>query len=198
MHINLEVKYKQVRIFDTMGVLLEEYSTTIEPKQKDTTPKFDSKLQKGLISMKKTNFHRFVKVFKQRTPPFQEIAYLGYYYKLLQTVAPETNNISKKGVGNKYIDMSRTDIQEYLNISARTCKTFITTAKNIGAIAEVLIDLEGVKHKSFCLNPAYAINGVYLHSYLFEVFQHNKDFQDYISDYQAIQLEEIRPILQVQ
>ncbi len=94
--------------------------------------------------------------------------------------------------------MSRTDIQEFLNISARTCKTFITTAKNIGAIAEVLIDLGGVKHKSFCLNPAYAINGVYLHSYLFEVFQHNKDFQDYISDYQAIQLEEIRPILQVQ
>ena len=180
------------------GVILEEYSTMIEPKQKDTTPKFDSKLQKGLISMKKTNFHRFVKVFKQRTPPFQEIAYLGYYYKLLQTVAPETNNISKKGVGNKYIDMSRTDIQEFLNISARTCKTFITTAKNIGAIAEVLIDLEGVKHKSFCLNPAYAINGVYLHSYLFEVFQHNKDFQEYISDYQAIQLEEIRPILQVQ
>lgn len=195
---NANIQYKKTLIFDAVGEFLYEYDTIIEPQQKDTTPKFDSKLQKGLISMKKTNFHRFVKVFKQRTPPFQEIAYLGYYYKLLQTVAPETNNISKKGVGNKYIDMSRTDIQEYLNISARTCKTFITTAKSIGAIAEVLIDLEGVKHKSFCLNPAYAINGVYLHSYLFEVFQHNKDFQDYISDYQAIQLEEIRPLIQVQ
>ncbi len=195
---NANIQYKKTLIFDAMGEFLYEYDNIIEPKQKDATPKFDSKLQKGLINMKKTNFHRFVKVFKQRTPPFQEIAYLGYYYKLLQTVAPETNNISKKGVGSKYIDMSRTDIQEFLNISARTCKTFITTAKNIGAIAEVLIDLEGVKHKSFCLNPAYAINGVYLHSYLFEVFQHNKDFQEYISDYQAIQLEEIRPILQVQ
>ena len=195
---NANIQYKKTLIFDAVGEFLYEYDTIIEPKQKDTTPKFDAKLQKGLISMKKTNFHRFVKVFKQRTPPFQEIAYLGYYYKLLQTVAPETNNISKKGVGNKHIDMSRADIQEFLNISARTCKTFITTAKSIGAVAEVLIDLEGVKHKSFCLNPAYAINGVYLHSYLFEVFQHNKDFQDYISDYQAIQLEEIRPILQVQ
>lgn len=196
--VNMDVKYKQINTFDAMGELIDTYFVIIEPKQKNTTPKFDPKLQKGLISMKKTNFHRFVKVFKQRTPPFQEIAYLGYYYKLLQTVAPETNNISKRGVGNKYVDMSRTDIQEYLNISARTCKTFITTAKSIGAIAEVLIDLEGVKHKSFCLNPAYAINGVYLHSYLFEVFQHNKDFQDYISDYQAIQLEEIRPLIQVQ
>ena len=28
--------------------------------------------------------------------------------------------------------------------------------------------------------------------------RNNKDFQEYISDYQAIQLEEIRPILQVQ
>ena len=196
--INMDIKYKQINTFDAMGELIDTYFVIIEPKQKNTTPKFDPKLQKGLISMKKTNFHRFVKVFKQRTPPFQEIAYLGYYYKLLQTVAPETNNISKRGVGNKYIDMPRTDIQEYLNISARTCKTFITTAKSIGAIAEVLIDLEGVKHKSFCLNPAYAINGVYLHSYLFEVFQHNKDIQDYISDYQTIQLEEIRPLIQVQ
>lgn len=49
-----------------------------------------------------------------------------------------------------------------------------------------------------CRVDGYAINGVYLHSYLFEVFQHNKDFQDYISDYQAIQLEEIRPLIQVQ
>lgn len=196
--VNMDIKYKQINTFDAMGELIDTYSIMIEPKQKDTTPKFDPKLQKGLIDMKNTNFHKFVKVFKQRTPPFQEIAYLGYYYKLLQTVAPETNNISKRGVGNKYINMSRNDIQEFLGISARTCKTFISTAKNIGAIAEVTIDIEGVSSKSFCLNPAYAINGVYLHSYLFEVFQHNKDFQDYISDYQVLQLEEIKPFKQVQ
>ena len=42
--INLEVKYKQVNTFDAMGVLIDTYSTMIEPKQKDITPKFDSKI----------------------------------------------------------------------------------------------------------------------------------------------------------
>ena len=195
---NPNTQYKKTLVYNAIGELLYEKDIIIEPKNKDIVSKTNSKLQKGLIDMKNTNFHKFVKVFKQRTPPFQEIAYLGYYYKLLQTVAPETNNISKRGVGNKYVNMTRQDIQEFLNISARTCKTFITTAKSIGAIAEVIIDIEGVIHKSFCLNPAYAINGVYLHSYLFEVFKHNKDFQDYIGDYQMIQLEEIKPFTQVQ
>lgn len=196
--MNNNTQYKKTLVYNSIGELIYEKDIIIEPKSKDIVSKTNSKLEKGLIDMKNTNFHKFVKVFKQRTPPFQEIAYLGYYYKLLQTVAPETNNISKRGVGNKYINMSRNDIQEFLGISTRTCKTFISTAKNIGAIAEVTIDIEGVSNKSFCLNPAYAINGVYLHSYLFEVFQHNKDFQDYISDYQVLQLEEIKPFKQVQ
>lgn len=62
--VNMNIKYKQINTFDAMGELIDTYSIMIEPKQKDTTLKFDSKLQKGLISMKKTNFHRFVKVFK--------------------------------------------------------------------------------------------------------------------------------------
>ena len=124
----------------------------------------------------------FTKTFMNMSPKFKSISFMGYFYLICHKIQRHTNVIVKKEDGVT-LPMSKEDIADLFGITIRTTNRFLLEANKISAIAKAEVN----NQLCYVINPTYAYNGGGISSFLFLLFQHDKNFLLFVTGNQVNQ-----------